>query len=58
MGPDSDQEAVVDQRLKVRGVEVPRAVDASVMPDVVRAHTTVITMMIAERVAEFIQQGI
>jgi choline dehydrogenase len=58
MGPDSDQEAVVDQRLKVRGVEGLRVVDASVMPDVVRANTNVTTMMIAERAAEFIKQGI
>jgi choline dehydrogenase-like flavoprotein len=58
MGPDSDQEAVVDQRLKVRGVEGLRVVDASVMPNVVRANTNVTTMMIAERAAEFIKQGL
>lgn len=58
MGPDSEQEAVVDQRLKVRGVEGLRVVDASVMPNVVRANTNVTTMMIAERAAEFIKQGL
>ena len=58
MGPDSDKEAVVDQRLKVRGVEGLRVVDASVMPNVVRANTNVTTMMIAERAAEFIKQGL
>ena len=58
MGTDSDQEAVVDQHLKVRGVEGLRVVDASVMPDVVRANTNVTTMMIAERAAEFIKQGL
>ena len=58
MGPDSDPEVVVDQRLKVRGIEGLRVVDASVMPDVVRANTNVTTMMIAERAAEFIKQGI
>jgi len=57
MGPDSDDQAVVDQRLKVRGVENLRVVDASVMPDVVRANTNVTTMMIAERAAEFIREG-
>ena len=58
MGPDSDPEAVVDQRLKVHGLEGLRVVDASVMPDVVRANTNVTTMMIAERAAEFIKQGL
>jgi choline dehydrogenase len=57
MGPDSDPEAVVDGRLKVRGVEGLRVVDASVMPDVVRANTNVTTMMIAERAADFIKEG-
>jgi choline dehydrogenase-like flavoprotein len=32
-------------------------VDASVMPDVVRANTNVTTMMIAERVSDFIKAG-
>ena len=57
MGPDSDSEAVVDQYLKVRGVEGLRIVDTSVMPDVVRANANVTTMMIAERAADFIRSG-
>ena len=57
MGPDTDEGAVVDQHLKVRGVEGLRVVDASVMPDVVRANTNVTTMMIAERAADFIREG-
>jgi len=48
----------VDQHLKVRGIENLRIVDASVMPDVVRANTNVTTMMIAERAADFIKQGL
>jgi choline dehydrogenase len=49
--------AVVDQYGKVRGLENIRVVDASIMPDCVRANTNVTTMMIGERVSEFIQQG-
>ena len=33
MGPDSDPMAVVDQHLKVKGIEGLRVADASVMPD-------------------------
>ncbi len=57
MGPDDDAMAVVDTRLRVRGVDGLRVADASIMPDVVRANTNVTTMMIAERVAEFIKAG-
>ena len=57
MGVAGDPMAVVDQYLKVRGVEGLRVADASVMPDVVRANTNVTTMMIAERAAEFIRDG-
>ena len=57
MGPDDDAMAVVDTNLRVRGVAGLRVADASIMPDVVRANTNVTTMMIAERVAEFIKSG-
>ena len=56
MGPASDREAVVDQYLQVHGLERLRVVDASVMPDVVRANTNPATMMIAERAADFIKE--
>ena len=55
MGPDTDPMSVVDQRLRVRGVSNLRIADASIMPDVVRANTNVTTMMIAERVSDFIK---
>ena len=57
MGPASDPMAVVDQYGRVHGMEGLRVVDASIMPDVVRANTNATTMMIAERVAEFITAG-
>jgi len=34
-----------------------RVVDASIMPDCIRANTNVTTMMLGERVADFIRQG-
>ena len=40
-----------------RLLEGLRVVDASIMPDCVRANTNVTTMMIGERVADFIHQG-
>ena len=55
MGPASDPLAVVDQRLRVYGIEGLRVADASVMPDTVRANTNVTTMMIGERLADFVR---
>ncbi len=57
MGPASDPMAVVDQHGKVHGLEGIRVVDASIMPDCIRANTNVTTMMIGERISDFIIQG-
>ena len=57
MGPDSDPMAVVDQYCRVRGVEGLRVADASVMPDVIRANTNATSIMIGERVADWIAGG-
>ena len=53
MGPSSDPMAVVDQFGRVHGLEGLRVADASIMPDCIRANTNVTTMMIGERVADF-----
>lgn len=55
MGPATDPMAVVDQYCCVHGLEGLRVVDASVMPDVVRANTNATTIMIAERVADLVR---
>jgi choline dehydrogenase len=57
MGPASDPMAVVDQHGGVHGLAGVRVVDASVMPDVVRANTNATTIMIAERMADVIIRG-
>jgi choline dehydrogenase len=55
MGPEEDGTAVVDQYCRVHGMENLRVVDASVMPDVIRANTNATTMMIAEKVSDWIK---
>ena len=57
MGPQSDPTAVVDQYCQVHGLQGLRVVDASVMPDIVRANTNATIIMMAERVADFIRKG-
>ena len=55
MGPASDPMAVVDQYCRIHGLEGIRVVDASVMPNVIRANTNATTIMIAERVADWMK---
>jgi choline dehydrogenase len=55
MGPDGDEMAVVDERCRLRGIEHLYVADASVMPTVPRANINLPTMMIGERVAEFVR---
>jgi choline dehydrogenase len=56
MGPDNDPMAVVDHRCRVRGLQGLRVVDASIMPTLIGGNTNAPTIMIAERVAAFMQE--
>jgi choline dehydrogenase len=49
-----DNMAVVDEKLKVHGLENIRVVDASVMPEITSGNLNAPTLMIAERASDFI----
>mmetsp|Transcript_13407 Transcript_13407/g.27267 ORF Transcript_13407/g.27267 Transcript_13407/m.27267 type:complete len:120 (+) Transcript_13407:1306-1665(+) len=55
MGAEEDSMAVVDTRLRVKGVGQLRVVDSSVMPLLPGGQAGAPTMMIAERAADFIK---
>ena len=58
MGPASDPMAVVDQYSRVHGVDGLRVADASIMPDCIRANTNATAMVIGERIASLIREGL
>ena len=55
MGAENDKMAVLDNQLRVRGVDGLRVCDASAMPYLVSGNTNAPTMMIAERCSRFMR---
>jgi 4-pyridoxate dehydrogenase len=55
MGSATDELAVVDTELKVRGIDALRVVDASVMPDLPSGNINAAVLMIAEKAADLIR---
>ncbi|MBY8885546.1 GMC family oxidoreductase N-terminal domain-containing protein [Streptomyces sp. PTM05] len=56
MGPDSDPNAPLDPRLRVRGVRGLRVADGSAMPELVTVNPCITTMMIGEKCADMIKE--
>ncbi|MFZ2294426.1 MAG: GMC oxidoreductase, partial [Polaromonas sp.] len=58
MGRNDDPMAVVDSHLRVRGIRGLRVIDAGVMPLITSGNTNSPTLMIAEKAAQWIRDGV
>lgn len=57
MGPASNPMAVVDNKLKVHGLDNLYVADASIMPTVTHANTNITAVMIGEKLSDFISEA-
>lgn len=57
MGADNDPMAVLDSKLRVRGIQGLRVVDAGAMPTITSGNTNSPTLMLAEKAAAWIRAG-
>ena len=55
MGPANDPLSVVDDQLRVRGIEGLRVVDASIMPTMLSANLNAATMTLADKASDMIR---
>ena len=55
MGPQGDPAAVVDERLRVHGLDGLRVADASIMPALIGGNTNVPAIMIGEKAADLVR---
>jgi choline dehydrogenase len=55
MGPATDPLAVVDDRLRVHGLEALRVIDASIMPRMISANLNASTLMIADKASDWVR---
>ncbi|GIY73011.1 alcohol dehydrogenase [Caerostris extrusa] len=58
MGPKDDPTSVLDWELRVRGIENLRVVDGSAFPSMTSGNPHAVTLMLAERAADFILRDI
>ncbi|MBO0743225.1 MAG: choline dehydrogenase, partial [Hyphomicrobiaceae bacterium] len=54
MAPANDPMAVVDEALRVHGIERLRVIDASIMPTMLSANLNAATLMIAEKASDLV----